>query len=184
MAQQWRSPKVKRPREIVAEYVQILTEELADENIGLKFMFGGSWRRGALMLGDLDILIETPNGRLAPDLFDPVGVRLPDVIDFERRGPKIAQGSIALPDGPLHIDIWSCRPNEWAAFSMFIVGPGQLNLLQRRHAATMGMALSQVGLLDRKSKRQLDSGESEAEIYSLLGLPYLAPWERQKYADH
>lgn len=182
MSNQWRSEKLRRPREQVAEYVQLLTEQLADENIGLQFLFGGSWRRAASLIGDLDIVITTDSGRLAPDLLDPVGVVLPDVITYQRFGPKIAQGDLPLPDGPLHIDFWSCVPNELAAFTMFVTGPAPLNMLQRQQAKRNGMALSQVGLLDRVTKRQLDSGTSEREIYDLLGLPWLTPQERQRYA--
>lgn len=32
------------------------------------------------------------------------------------------------------------------------------------------------------TKRQLDSGTSEREIYDLLGLPWLTPHERQRWA--
>lgn len=103
----------------MAHYVQVLTEELADDNPGLLFEFAGSWRRGALSIGDLDIVVTTESGRLAPDLLDPVGVRLPSIITYQRFGPKIAQGDLQLPDGPLHIDFWSCSPREHAAFLMF-----------------------------------------------------------------
>ena len=168
MGNAWRSEKVRRPRDAVADYVQLLTEMLADENVGLRFEFGGSWRRGAELVGDLDIVIVTESGRLAPDLLDPVGVVLPDVITYQRLGPKIAQGDLPLPDGPLHIDIWGCAPNEWAAFMMFVTGPAQLNMAQRQHAKRNGMALSQVGLLDRVTKRQLDSGTSERESTTCL----------------
>ena len=120
----------------------------------------------------------TESGRLAPDLTDP-GVVLPSTITYQRFGPKIAQGDLGLPDGPLHVDFWSCSPREWAAHLMFASGPMELNLYQRQHAKRSGMALSQVGLLDRVTKRQLDSGESEEEIYNLLRLRYLTPEERQ-----
>lgn len=183
MSNPWRSQKVKRPREVVAQYVQVLTEELADDNPDLEFHFCGSWRRGANLVGDLDIVITTESGRLAPDLLDPVGVHLPSVIRYQRLGPKIAQGDILLPDStPLHIDLWGCSPREQAAFLMFATGPSPLNLAQRQHAKRNGMALSQIGLLDRATKRQLDSGTSEREIYNLLGLPWLTPEERQRYA--
>jgi DNA polymerase/3'-5' exonuclease PolX len=183
VSQRWRTEKIRRPREEVAEYVQLLTEELADDNPGVRIEFAGSWRRGAPVIGDLDIVITTDSGRLAPDLLDPVGVHLPSLVTFQRSGPKIAQGGLHLPDGSeLHCDIWSCLPREHAAFMMFATGPMALNVLQRRHALARGMALSQVGLLDRSTKEQLDSGSSEREIYNLLGLPWLAPWERQRYA--
>ncbi len=164
-------------------YVQVLTEELADDNPGLLFEFAGSWRRGAPAIGDLDIVVTTESGRLAPDLLDPVGVHLPSIITYQRFGPKIAQGDLKLPDGSLHIDFWSCFPNEHAAFLMFATGPAPLNMAQRQHAKRHGMALSQIGLLDRATKRQLDSGTSEREIYNLLGLPWLTPQERQSWVS-
>lgn len=53
-------------------------------------------------------------------------------------------------------------------------------MAQRQHAKRHGMALSQIGLLHRATKRQLESGNSEREIYNLLGLPWLMPQDRQK----
>lgn len=183
MSPQWRSEKLRRPREIVDHYVQVLTEQLSDDNLGLQFTFAGSWRRNAPVIGDLDIVVTTETGRLAPDLLDPAGVVLPSFVEFQRLGPKIAQGDIRLPDGPLHVDFWSCTPRERAAFLMFATGPMPLNIAQRRHAVSRGMALSQIGLLDRATKVQLDSGTSEREIYCILGLPWLTPEERQRFAD-
>ncbi len=55
-------------------------------------------------------------------------------------------------------------------------------MYQRRLAARKGFALSQVGLLDRATRAQLDDGTEEG-IYRLLGLPFLNPEERQKWAD-
>lgn len=52
---------------------------------------------------------------------------------------------------------------------------------QRARAKARGMALSQNGLTDRETGVQLDDG-TEQDIYRLLGLPYLSPEERQRYA--
>ncbi len=181
MTDRWRSEKLRRPRGIVQPVVQRLADELSTANPELEFHFGGSWRRGAEVIGDIDILIVTETGSLNPNLLDP-GVQLPSSIVYQRFGDKVAQGDVPLPDGPLHIDIWSCRPQERGAYLMFTAGPMALNLYQRRHAKRHGMALSQIGLLDATTKQQLDNG-TEEDIYRILGLRWLEPHERQAWAD-
>lgn len=181
MAVRWRSEKLRRPRAAIQPVIDELASELSENNSGLEFHFGGSWRRGAKVIGDIDILIVTETGSLNPNLLDP-GVQLPPSIVYQRFGDKVAQGDVLLPDGPLHIDIWSCKPNERGAYLMFCSGPMQLNLFQRRYAKRHGMALSQIGLLDATTKQQLDNG-TEEDIYRILGLRWLHPDERQAWAD-
>src|SRR4051794_38213657 len=91
----WRSEKIRRSRAVVAPVVEELSEELATANPGLEFWFGGSWRRGAETIGDLDILIVNASGTLQADLLDP-GVALPTTVRWQRIGPRIANGEIAL----------------------------------------------------------------------------------------
>lgn len=163
--------------------VRLLGDELAERNArrNLEFHVAGSWRRGSPVIGDLDLIVVTEAGLLEPTLFD-AGVQLPRIVQWQRLGPKIANGDVRMPDGGvLHVDVWACRPNERGAFLMFSTGPAQLNVFQRRHAVRKGMALSQVGLLDRATKRQLDNG-TEEDIYRLLGLVFLTPEQRQRWA--
>jgi DNA polymerase (family 10) len=177
MAQKWRSPKVRRPREQVQPFVDLLTEQM----IGVEFQLLGSWRRGAPTVGDLDVLIVTPSGEMSGNLFDQDAVELPASFRAQRRGPKVAQGDLVLPSGDsIHLDVWSCRPNERGAYLMFATGPMQLNLAQRSRAIKLGYALSQVGLL--RDGVQVDDGTEES-IYRLLDWPWLSPADRQKWAD-
>jgi DNA polymerase (family 10) len=179
----WRTAKVRRPRTVVAPYVHRLLDEihLYNPDQEVEVHVTGSWRRGADPIGDIDLIVINETGMLAADLMSP-GIVLPDFVRWQRSGPKIANGSITMPDGgDLHVDAWSCKPNERGAFLMFSTGPATLNVIQRQRAARGGMALSQIGLLDRRSKRQLDNG-SEADIYRLLGLTFLTPEERQRWA--
>jgi DNA polymerase/3'-5' exonuclease PolX len=165
----------------VAHYVQVITEELADDNPGLEFHFGGSWRRNARVIGDLDILVisESP---LTPNLLQP-GVALPSVVTWQRSGPRIANGDLLLPDGQLHVDVWQAPPASRGAMLCFFTGPMELNVFQRRRAKVMGMAFSQNALADRATGRQLDDG-TEVDIYRILGMPYLEPEERQRWVKH
>ncbi len=184
MSNQWRSEKLRRPRQVVAPYVQALVEEFSDDNPGVELHVGGSWRRGAPVIGDIDLLVISDSD-LTPNLLDP-GVVLPSLVTWQRSGPRIANGDLELPEscgwpGPLHIDVWQAPPRSRGAMLVFFTGPMQLNVQQRGRAKAMGMALSQNGLTDRATGRQLDNG-TEEDIYRLLGMPWLPPQERQRFA--
>lgn len=174
----WRSDKVKRPREVVAPYANALKQWF--ENQGLTVELGGSFRRGAAMVGDVDVVIQTES--LEPSLLQP-GVKFPDKVRWDRMGPQVAQGSLVLPDGSeLHIDVWAATAQQWGAFLWFITGPKELNIEMRRLALRKGMNLSQIGLLRTEDKVQLDDG-TERDVALKLGFPWLEPTDRQRYAE-
>lgn len=176
----WRSQKVRRPRAVVAPYVDQLCGVLEICNPGLELHVTGSWRRGADPIGDLDIIIVTESGSLAPDLLDG-GVELPDWVSWDRRGSRVANGSIAMADGPLHVDLWGCKPDSRWTFIAFSTGPANLNIYQRRLAKKLGLALSQEALTKRDTDERLPV-DSEEAIYEALGMRYLTPEERQRWA--
>lgn len=175
----WRTPKVRRDRNDAERFVKVLNEQMPTD---IEYHLLGSWRRGAPTIGDLDVLVVTESGELTENLFD-AGVTLPANFVAQRHGAKVAQGDLVLPDGDgFHVDFWSCRPRERGAYLMFATGPMALNVAQRQQAVRMSMALSQVGLLARETKEQLDDG-TERDIYRLIRWPWLEPEERQKWAD-
>jgi DNA polymerase (family 10) len=152
---------------------------MQDDNPGIELYAGGSWRRGAQVIGDVDLLVisEEP---LTPSLFDP-GVILPSCVTWQRRGPRIANGDMWLPDGPLHVDCWQASPEARGAMLLFFTGPRDYNLETRRRAKAMGLALSQDGLKERATGRLVPGTNSERAICAVLGLPFLTPQERQRY---
>jgi DNA polymerase (family 10) len=153
-----------------------MLEELADDNAFLEFYVAGSYRRGRETLGDLDILVisESP---LTPSLLDP-GVMLPSLVTWQRSGPRIANGDLMLPDGPLHVDIWQAPPSNRAAMLLFVTGSQQTNLRMRGRAKAMSLALSQDGLKDRESGELVPGIHEEEDIFEALRMPYLPPEER------
>ncbi|MDP9795230.1 hypothetical protein J2S43_003742 [Catenuloplanes nepalensis] len=156
--------------------MDLLTSEMPPD---VEYHLLGSWRRKAKVIGDLDILVVTENGELNGSLFES-GVNLPRSVDWQRSGPKVAQGDLWLGDDAIHVDVWSCKPNERGAYLCFATGPVELNLLQRQRAIRMGYALSQIGLLDRETKWQLDNG-TEEDIYRWIDMDFLTPEQREKF---
>ncbi len=154
-------------------------EEFSDDNPGVELHVGGSWRRCAPVIGDIDLLVISDSD-LTPNLLDP-GIILPSIVQWQRSGPRIANGDLQMPDGPLHVDVWQAPPQSRGAMLCFFTGPTRLNVQQRGRAKALGMALSQNGLTDRVTGQQLDNG-TEEDIYRILRLPWLSPEERQRYA--
>ena len=176
--------KTRRPREEARPFANAIRLWAYKQNLPPhRWEIGGSWRREAPTIGDLDVMVITDDGTFAD-------LEMPPGFVAEKRGPNIIQGELTLereilPEFPIedsmHVDFWACRPEARGAFLCFITGPKSLNIQQRAKAVSMGLTLSQYGLFDA-SQHQLDNG-TEVSIYSLLHLPYLNPTRRQQYAD-
>jgi len=135
---------------------------------GLVCEVGGSFRRQAKMVGDLDIVVQ------ADSLSEIV---LPDIY-FDRLGEQASHGIVDLGGQPLGVDIWCATPCQWGAFLWYITGSKELNVIMRQKAKAQGLKLSQFGLFD--SKAQIDDG-SERGVSDALGMNWIDPIARQKF---
>jgi len=135
---------------------------------GLVCEVGGSFRRQAQMVGDLDIVVQ------ADSLSEIV---LPDIY-FERLGEQASHGIVDLNGEPLGVDIWCATPSQWGAFLWYITGSKELNVIMRQKAKAKGLKLSQFGLFDRAI--QVDDG-TEIGVASALGMDWIEPIDRQKF---
>jgi hypothetical protein len=93
MPEGWRSEKKKLPREVAYRFADYISEEM-DPNV--EWHFGGSYRRGAPVVGDLDIVVVTDSGRLDGDLFTPE-VALPKGIVWQRGRKHARFGDLTRP---------------------------------------------------------------------------------------
>ena len=116
------------------------------EEQGLIVEVGGSFRRRAKMVGDLDIVVQ------ADSLND---VLLPDIW-FERLGGQGSHGVFDLGGESLGVDIWCATACQWGSFLWYITGSKELNVLMRQKAKAQGLKLSQFGLFD--GQVQIDDG--------------------------
>lgn len=135
---------------------------------GLTVEVGGSFRRQAKTVGDLDIVVQ------ADSLSEVV---LPD-IHFERLGEQASHGIVDVGGQSLGVDIWCATPSQWGAFLWYITGSKELNVIMRQKAKAQGLKLSQFGLFD--GRVQIDDG-SEQGVARALGFDWIAPTDRQKF---
>lgn len=135
---------------------------------GLMCEVGGSFRRQAKMVGDLDIVVQA-------DLLS--DILLPDIY-FERLGEQASHGTVDLGGQSLGVDIWCATPSQWGAFLWYITGSKELNVIMRQKAKAQGLKLSQFGLF--KGRVQIDDG-SERGVSDALGMDWIDPVARQKF---
>lgn len=138
---------------------------------GLVCELGGSLRRQAPTVGDVDIVI------LCDSLDD---ICLPDWISYSRCGSKVAHGRMELADGEIGVDLWAARREQWGAFMWFITGCKELNVIMRRLALTQGLKLSQFGVF--RDGVQIDDG-TERGVAAALGMDWIEPVDRQRYVS-
>jgi DNA polymerase/3'-5' exonuclease PolX len=138
--------------------------------VDIRWHMGGSWRRGAAWIGDLDVLVVTESGTFAEFPF-------PACFTPERGGDRIVNGHVTALNGlVMHADFWACTPAQAGAFLCFITGPADLNIRQRDAAKRRGLKLSQDGLFDGSG--QLIPCATEEEVYARLGFTWIPPEER------
>ena len=148
---------------VAVDLVQFFTRQ------GLVCDVGGSFRRRADQVGDLDIVVQ------ADSLSD---VLLPDWLFFERLGEQAAHGVFDLGGQPFGVDIWCATECQWGAFLWYITGSKELNILMRQKAKAQGLKLSQFGLFD--GKVQVDDG-TERGVSDALGMDWIEPTDRQRF---
>lgn len=160
-----------KQRRLLAEVQQLADDLLAFFSAqGLVCELGGSIRRQAPTVGDVDIVIQCES------LDD---VTLPDWLTYVRCGEKVAHGVMILEDGSeLGVDLWSARLEQWGAFLWYITGCKELNIIMRRLALSRGLKLSQFGVF--RDGVQIDDG-TEQGVAAVLGMDWIAPIDRQRY---
>ncbi len=134
----------------------------------------GSYRRGSITSGDVDLLITTN---------DPISnVVLAKIISAEKEFVcMMSCGSTRITflwkhKHVVQVDILITPTNEYFAALNYFTGSQKHNIALRSAAKSAGMKLNQTGLF-------LSSGKSiplnsEEDIYKKIGIPYIEPQDR------
>ncbi|XP_042212376.1 DNA polymerase lambda-like [Homarus americanus] len=185
------------PREEVAEIEDYVRYAALSLKKGLIVMVCGSYRRGKLNCGDVDVLITHPDGHSHQHLFKPLlsclketGFITDDLVTQEDNGNQLKYlGVCRLPgEGRKHrrLDVIIVPYAEFAPATMYFTGSAHFNRSMRLLAIKMGMSLSEHGLragIVRQGREKLTDGHlletpTEQSIFEHLGLEYRPPHER------
>ena len=145
----------------------------------------GSYRRGAVNSGDIDVLLSynAPGSHFA--VFRDYVAKLAErgyIVDQLVSGNKKWMGYVRLGiDGiPRRLDLLLTPPAEFAYAILYFTGSDKFNIAFRRHCLTRGYSLNEhtmtpVGTVPPPSPPPMTS---EADIFAFVGLRYVPPTER------
>lgn len=129
----------------------------------------GSYRRRRDTVGDLDILVTTPDGSVAGDR----------LVAYENTAKVLAHGpartTVVLRSG-IQVDLRAVPEESYGAALMYFTGSKAHNIALRSIANERGWKLNEYGLFE--GSRRI-AGATEEEVYKKLGLAYVPPELRE-----
>ena len=138
-----------------------------------KVSLAGSLRRGKEIIGDVDFLVVSKNPKKTMDFF----VSLPGVKKIWGKGRTKASVHMS---GGFDMDLRIVPAKSYGAALQYFTGSQAHNIATRRIAIDKGLKLSEYGIF--KGSKQV-AGETEEEVYKVLGLPYIAPELREDQGE-
>lgn len=150
----------------------IITELKRDPSI-TKIDYAGSARRQQTTNGDIDIICATTNPEVVAQLFK----SLPFIDEIIAEGPtKI---SVYLDTG-LQADLRMVEPHQFGAALQYFTGSQAHNVVLRTIAKAQGYKINEYAITKND---KVVGGETEAEIYNLLGMDWIPPELRENTGE-
>ncbi|XP_060906927.1 DNA polymerase lambda [Labrus mixtus] len=187
----------RMPREEAGAIEKVVVGAAHAVDPHLVAMACGSYRRGQTTCGDVDVLITHPDGKSHKGIFSKLlqslhdsGFLTDDLVSHEENGEqKKYMGVCRLPGpGQRHrrLDIIVVPYDEFACAIMYFTGSAHFNRSMRAMAKTKNMSLSEHSLnkdVVRRGSLKVHGGsplstQTEKDVFSLLGIPYRQPHER------
>lgn len=136
----------------------------------------GSLRRAKETLGDLDLLATGPGAGMALDRF----VAHPKVQEVLGKGANKASVKFGLEG--LQVDLRALPADSYGAAMQYFTGSKEHNVTLRTRALKMGFTLNEYGLARLDDNTRV-AGETEEEVYTKLGLPWIPPELRENCGE-
>ena len=182
------------PRAEIEEYKKIFTTEFhkqaaasepgkkAASDSG-KMEIVGSYRRGAVTSGDIDVIITSTNPAIFKNFVDDL-IKIKVIQEVLSRGPTKCLVIAKLPGHTIsrRVDFLYTSPEEFPFAILYFTGSKIFNTVMRHEALAKDMTMNEHGLYSLVSKKKGEKVEhvfsSEQDIFDYLGLEYKAPQER------
>lgn len=122
-------------------------------------------------IGDLDFLVAAEKAGPVMDRF----VSLPMVAEIIARGPT--KSSVRLTNGA-QADLRVLEPKRWGTGLQYFTGSQAHNVHLREIAQKKGLSLNEYAITREKDGKEILCAE-EAEVYRVIGVPYIPPELRE-----
>ena len=181
------------PRDEMNKFNKILTKKVKAIDSNLNLVIAGSYRRGAVSSGDIDILLSHNNIKTAEDLKNNENY----MNTFLEKIKNMIVGNLSLGDTkfmgvikftPINkarrIDIRYLPMESYYTALLYFTGSGNFNILMRNQAIDKGYKLSEYHLYkvtkeDGKVIEKPVKVNSEKQIFDIIKMEYLEPEDRE-----
>jgi len=169
----WKARK-KKERKLLG-FVLPIASEIINELKKIKEVKAispaGSLRRKKDTVGDVDVLVSSLHAEKIMDHF----TSLEMVTEVLAKGDT--KSSVVLDSG-LQVDLQVVNKGSYGSALQYFTGSKQHNIKLRKIAIEKNLKLNEYGVFSKISKEKI-AGESEEEVYSVLGLPFIEPELRE-----
>ena len=175
------------PRSEIDAYKAKLTTTFAQSTPpGSSFEIVGSYRRGAVDSGDIDIIITNAhNDSRAFTQFVDALLKDKTIIEVLSRGASKSMTITRLHQGlsARRVDFMYSPPEEYAFSILYFTGSKIFNTVQRQRAQNMGYTLNEHGIYHfvdgKKGEKVATPFPNEKSIFDFLKMEYKTPAERK-----
>lgn len=181
--------KARIPRVIIAEYEAAFRRALP---AGAEMSIVGSYRRGALTSGDIDVIFTTRDSNSAFGAFISnmvhSGLIQKEHILASGTSKCLVLARVAGDDKYRRVDFLYTPRDEYATSLLYFTGSKYFNTVMRQWALDHGCTLNEHGLYrltsDREKGARVDVAfKTEADIFGYLGLVWREPADRRDGRD-
>jgi NAD-dependent DNA ligase len=150
---------------------------------GSHYEIVGSYRRGGLNSGDIDVILTSPSEDAFKRFIDEL-ISEKVILEVLSRGKSKCLVIAKLPRANVarRVDFLYASQEEFPFAVLYFTGSKAFNTVMRGHALKMGYSLNEHGLskmVDKKKEEKLTHGfKSEKDIFDFLKMVYKAPNER------
>ncbi|MDI6917346.1 MAG: DNA polymerase/3'-5' exonuclease PolX [Thermoplasmatales archaeon] len=135
-----------------------------------KISIAGSLRRKKETIGDIDILAVSDNPEKIMSSF----AGLENVKKILVKG----RTKTSVMIGDIHADLRVVSRGSFGSALQYFTGSKEHNIKIRKIASDKGMKISEYGVFDRKTNKQI-AGSTEEEVYNALSMSYIEPELRE-----
>ena len=176
------------PRSEIDHFFKIF-EKVATTQLDLSFEIVGSYRRGAIDSGDIDVILTAPKDANYIAFIELL-IKSKIIIEVLSRGKSKCLVIARLPSAKngtnyvaRRIDFLFCTKEEYPFSLLYFTGSKLFNTNMRAHALTQGYSMNEHGLTLTSMKNATalvssTSFHSEKDIFNFLNLEYILPKER------
>ena len=175
----------KIPRKEIDEYAKVFQSayEKITKTTDMKYEIVGSYRRGAVSSGDIDVIITSDSQNAFDEWINELLSRN-IIIEILSRGKSkcLVITRLTQKDRARRVDFLYTTPAEYAFAVLYFTGSKGFNATMRGYALKKGVSLNEHGLskmVDKKKEEKLSLNILEERgIFDYLDLVYKTPEER------